>query len=294
MKKSYLDNVNKYYNLSTGAYQKIFGEHFHIYIWSKGKTQVQAIKDTNNMILADGKVNSYSNIIDLGCGIGSLSLLIFSRYGCRITAINTNKHQLNIAKDRAKKRKININFIESDIMELKIKKKFDACFFIDVEPHLPDKYKAVKIIKNLLKPKGRLVMTAWLQSEKPTIFQKEFLIKSFCRLAAFPFMETFSNYRKYFKKENFKIIKFQDITEGTRQVVDYYYNYVLNHTKNYKSIRQAASLVKDKDFIKEILQTASKGQLFKTAEDIFLGPIYTKLCLDAKVFKVGYFVVEKT
>jgi hypothetical protein len=137
-------------------------------------------------------------------------------------------------------------------------------------------------------------MTAWLTLEKPTIFQKELLLKPYYRLAAFPFMESFGNYKRYFQNQDLKVVKFEDITERIRSVVDHYYHYALNHTKDYKFLSQAADLVKDKDFIKELLKTASQGQLFKTAEDIFLGPIYTKLCLDAGIFKVGYFVVEKT
>jgi|GEM_PF-6978425 len=293
MKKDYLDNVNKYYNLATGAYERFIGEHFHLYIWEKGKTKKQAIVDFNNMILADGKINSKNYIIDLGCGIGSLSLLIYSRYCCDITAVNINKHQLNIARERAKKKKAKINFIENDIMDLSFKEEFNTCFFIDAEPHLPNKHKAIKIVRKLLKHKGRLVMTAWLQSERPTIFQKELLIKPFCRLAAFPFMETFSHYKRYFQKEHFNVIKFEDITEGIKPVVDYYYHFVMDHTSDYKSIKQAAGLVKNREFIGELIKTATKGELLKTAEDIFLGPIYTKLCMDAGVFKLGYFVVEK-
>ena len=40
------------------------------------------------------------------------------------------------------------------------------------------------------------------------------------------------------------------------------------------------------------MRSIKRGNFRKAAEDAFLGPIYTKLCLDAGVFKLGYFVVE--
>jgi len=289
----YLENVIKYYNLSTGAYIRYYGEHFHFFLWVQGKTKENAIEDTNDMFLIDGKLNAKSKVLDLGCGIGSLSLLIGSRYHCQITGVNINKHQLEIARKRVQQKGIEVNFIQADIMKLGFGHQFDTCFYIDVEPHVPDKRKAIRIINNTLKSGGRLVMTAWLQSENPTLSQKEFLLKPFCRLAAFPYMETFRHYKQYFEKEGYKIIKFIDITKKIKKVVDYYYLLALQLTNKYNSSIEMLNLVKDKTFLKTFIKATGQQGLMKTAEDIFLGPIYAKLCYDADVFKIGYFVVEK-
>jgi len=289
----YLENTNRYYNLSTGAYIRYFGEHFHFFLWPQGKTKENAIKDTNNMFLSDGKLRAKSNVCDLGCGIGSLSLLIGSRYHCRITGVNINPHQLEIARQKAQKKGIQVNFMQADIMKLEFINQFDTCFYIDVEPHVPDKRKVIKIINNALKPGGRLVMTAWLQSENPTFSQKEFLLKPYCRLAAFPYMETFQHYRQYFEKEGFTIIKFVDVSKKIKKLIDYYYFLTLQLTDRYNSSVEIVHLVKDKTFIKTFIKSTSQQGLIKTAESIFLGPIYAKLCYDADVFKIGYFVVEK-
>ena len=293
MNKKYLEDNNLYYNLSTGSYIKFFGEHLHLYPWPKGKTRNQAIKYTNDLILQDGRLRSESNVIDLGCGIGSLSLLIASRYSCKITAININSHQLDIAKKRSREKRAKIHFIQQDIMELRLKEHFNTCFMIDVEPHLPNKLRAMNSIKNLLKPGGRLVMTAWLQPEKTSFFQKEMLIKPYCKIAAFPFLETFGHYKSYFIKNNFKIIKFKDITEETKRTVDYYYFLGLKLLNKYNSIGEIAKLVLDKNLISTLLKKAGRESILKTAENIFLGPVYTKLCMDAQLLKIGYFVVEK-
>lgn len=288
----YAENSNRYYDLTTGAYQLYFGEHFHLAAYKKGENREAAIRRTNAQFLKDGRLNLKSRVIDLGCGIGSLSLLIAKEFGCQVSGVNINKHQLEIARARAKKSGLNINFSEQDIMHQRFgKEKFDAAFFIDVEPHLPDKRKAIKNIKNLLDDNGRLVMTAWLQGENLTFAQKEFLIKPLCRLGAFPYFETFFGYKKIFTRESFKVIKFQDMTNKVRDFIDEFYHRLFRiiGTRNYKSLVSILKIIRNPVFF----ITLAKGNFKHLAEEAILGPIYLKICLDAGVFKLGYFVVEK-
>ena len=85
-------------------------------------------------------------------------------------------------------------------MSFETNEQFDAAFLIDVEPNLPDKERAVGNVRAVLTKNARLVMTAWLHNEKPNFAEREFLIKPFCRLAAFPYMENFSGYKEIFEK----------------------------------------------------------------------------------------------
>ncbi|MEK6984549.1 MAG: methyltransferase domain-containing protein [Nanoarchaeota archaeon] len=285
----YLENSNRYYDLTTEAYIKYFGENFHLFLWPKHLSRAQAIMHTNNMFIVDGKLSSSSKVIDLGCGIGSLAILIGKRYGCEVCAININRHQLNIAKNHSKRRYPNITFLYNDIMQLNLNKMFDTAFFIDVEPHLPDKRKALSNIRKALSSGGRIIMTAWLQNEKPSMLQKEFLIKPFCRLGAFPYLETFSGYNKLFKRENLRVIKCQDVTNKARRSVDEFYHFAFQILSGLKSFRNFLNLAKNSP----VLKTLRRGEIRNQMHNAFLGPIYAKLCMDAGVFKLGYFVLEK-
>jgi cyclopropane fatty-acyl-phospholipid synthase-like methyltransferase len=286
---SYLRNTNRYYDLMTGVYQLYVGEHFHLFLWSEGETREEGIRRTNDMFLSDGKLNFSSRVVDLGCGIGSLAILIAKRYGCEIFATNINEHQLKIAKKRAKQCNLNIDFIKQDVMELDFGERFDAAFLIDVEPHLPDKENAIANIKSLLRVNGRLVMTAWLQDENPSFAQMEFLIRPFCKLIAFPYMETFRGYRKIFKKQGLRTVKSKDLTNEFRRSVEDFYSRLFKVIKGHNSLRSMSQIVKNPTFLK----TITTADFRKAAEDAFLGPIYIKLCMDAGVLKLGYFVLEK-
>jgi tocopherol O-methyltransferase len=285
----YKQNSNRYYDLSTGAYRLFWGEHFHLFFWAENEKREEGIARTNEMFLADGQLTSKSEVIDAGCGIGSLSILIANSYGCKVTGVNINTHQLGIARRRATQSNLPIDFIEKDIMELKFENKFDTAFLLDVELHLPDKKKAIRNIKNALRKGGRIVMTAWLQNANPTFAQRELLIKPYCRVAASPYLETFDGYMKIFNKEKLKIVKAQDITDEIRRSVDDFYRNVFDIVKSCNSLSQTLKLVRDANILK-VLSIADKR---KAVEDVFLGPIYAKVCMDAGVFRVGYFVVER-
>lgn len=285
----YKQNSNRYYDLSTGAYQMYWGEHFHLFCWAENEEREEGIARTNEMFLADGQISSESEVLDAGCGIGSLSILIAKSYGCKVTGVNINTHQLGIAHKRAAQSDLAIDFVKKDIMELNFEDKFKTAFLLDVECHLPDKKKAIKNITNALRKGGRIVMTAWLQNENPTFAQRELLIKPYCRVAAFPYLETFDGYRKIFKKEKLKIVKAQDITDETRRAVDEFYRKLFDIVNSCTSLTQTLKLVGNANILK-VLSIADKR---KAIEDVFLGPIYAKVCMDAGVFRVGYFVVEK-
>lgn len=285
----YKRNSNRYYDLSTGAYQMFWGEHFHLFCWAENEGRDQGIARTNEMFLVDGQISSGSEVLDAGCGIGSLSILIAKSYGCKVTGVNINTHQLGIARKRAKQGNHAIDFIEKDVMELNFDSRFNTAFLLDVECHLPDKKKAIKNIKNALRKGGRIVMTAWLQNENPTFAQRELLIKPYCRVAAFPYLETFDGYKKIFENEKLNIVKAQDITHETRRSVDDFYRKVFDILKTRTSLNQTLKLVGNTNILK-VLSIADKR---KAIEEVFLGPIYARVCMDAGVFRVGYFVVEK-
>lgn len=266
-----------------------WGEHFHLFCWGENEERDEGIARTNEMFLADGQLGSAREVLDAGCGIGSFSLLVAESHRCKVTGVNINAHQLGIARKRVAKNNLPIDLLEKDIMELDFESRFDTAFLLDVEVHLPDKRKAIKHIANAVRNGGRIVMTAWLQNEHPTFAQKELLIKPFCRVGAFPYLETFDGYRKIFNREKLQIVKAQDITDETRRSVDAFYKTAFEILETRTSLNQTLKLVGNTNLLR-VLTIADKR---RAIEDVFLGPIYAKLCMDAGVFKVGYFVLEK-
>lgn len=64
-------------------------------------------------------------ILELGCGTAGHAIIL-SKLGYRITAIDRSMRMLRIAKEKAREKKVSIEFIKGDITDCKLEKRFDA------------------------------------------------------------------------------------------------------------------------------------------------------------------------
>lgn len=103
-----------------------------------------------------------ADILDAGCGTGSVSLRLAKLFpDARITAFDLTDNSLLIARRNAEKEGIkNVEFVQGNLLNFNLSKKYDAIFNIGVLHHLSDPQKGLINIKEHLKPSGRLVL--WL------------------------------------------------------------------------------------------------------------------------------------
>lgn len=138
----------------------------------------------------------YSNknvktILDLGCGTGGHSLILAER-GYKITGMDISDEMLNFAKKKADEKKMKVQFINGDIRNLKLNRKFDAVIsmFAVVSYQITnnDIISAFKTASRHLKKNGLFIFDVWfgpaVLSQKPV------------------------KRRKTIKKENEKIIRY--------------------------------------------------------------------------------------
>ena len=196
--------------------------------------------------------------------------------------------QLQKAKKIVRQKKLhNVKFQYLDIMNLgKLHNKFDAAFSIAVNCHLPDKVKALKNIYKILKQGGRLVISDYLQKHTLNPFEKELLIEPFNHYWCYPYMESVEGYKKILKEVGFTIIKARDVSKQVKKNFDIYYDVALNEIKtmNYKkmlSYINNPAMLKNYRKYREIAKNQCYANLFG------------KICLEAGVFRYGYFVAEK-
>ncbi len=288
-KNNYEDMVTSYYEVVTELFHKKWGTHFHeAFFKNSSESKQSAMKKTNRLFLRDSKLRPNDNAIDLGCGIGTFACYVASEIGCNVTGINLSKFQLQKAKKIVRQKKLhNVKFQYLDIMNLgKLHNKFDAAFSIAVNCHLPDKVKALKNIYKILKQGGRLVISDYLQKHTLNPFEKELLIEPFNHYWCYPYMESVEGYKKILKEVGFTIIKARDVSKQVKKNFDIYYDVALNEIKtmNYKkmlSYINNPAMLKNYRKYREIAKNQCYANLFG------------KICLEAGVFRYGYFVAEK-
>lgn len=65
------------------------------------------------------------NIIDLGTGSGCIAITLKKKINSNVSAIDISKEALEVARENAKKNKVEINFIQNDMLD-NISDKFDV------------------------------------------------------------------------------------------------------------------------------------------------------------------------
>ncbi len=118
------------------------------------RREVQGIKKLLN--LPKG-----SKILDLGCGVGRHSLGL-ARHSYDVTGVDISNTFLRYARARARKMKLQVNFIRKDMRLLSFKGQFDAAINIFTSfgyfPQKSDDLRVARKVCKCLKPGGKFLL----------------------------------------------------------------------------------------------------------------------------------------
>ena len=92
-------------------------------------------------------------ILDIGCG-GGLICEPMSRLGANVTGIDASSKSIEVAKSHAKKNNLNINYLNAQPENLKLKNEFDIILNLEVVEHVENLDLYLSSCFDLLKPKG--------------------------------------------------------------------------------------------------------------------------------------------
>ncbi|MBE0426981.1 MAG: class I SAM-dependent methyltransferase [Nitrospirae bacterium] len=146
-------------------WEKIYSEYHLTEIpWHSDKPDQELID------LIENKEIKPRFVLDVGCGSGTDAIYL-ALIGCEVTAIDISREAIRIARERAEKAKVRVNFIADDFTEFDfIDQRFDfindrGCFH-HINPRDREKF-AVKI-NDLLKNNGFYFLRCWSDKEAET------------------------------------------------------------------------------------------------------------------------------
>ena len=190
---------------------KIFQKYADYYNLFYQKKNYQAECDFLEKIFRKYSKKPIHSILDLGCGTGGHTLILGER-GYEMTGIDLSSQMIEIAKRKAKDKKLKIDFVQRDIRKIELKKKFDvAIAMFAVLSYLSNKKdltSAFKGIESHLKKGGLFIFDCWfgpaVLEQKPEkrvkIFQQK--DEKIIRLAI-PFLDT----KKQIVRAEYEIIR---------------------------------------------------------------------------------------
>lgn len=149
---------------------------------------------------------SDKNILDIGCGTGTLSIFLRSKGG-RVLGIDISKTAINQAKQNALRLGFSskIKFIIKDFPKGKIKGTYDLILVTDVLEHIREDHLALKYINKLLKVNGKVILSVPLKEAPLYVLG---LLKKFDKNVGHVRRYSKFEIQKLIEKCDFKIVHF--------------------------------------------------------------------------------------
>jgi len=117
-------------------------------------------KKFNNWIYSKFKSYLKGDILETGSGCGTFSEKIIKDFGGKICLTEIDKNFISLLKRKFKEKRVSVKKLdlgeEKDFK--KIKSKFDTIYSSNVLEHIKDDVKALKLLRGMLKPNGRLIL----------------------------------------------------------------------------------------------------------------------------------------
>lgn len=107
---------------------------------------------------------SPGTLLDIGCLDGSFALTVAKHLGVTVTGVDLTKDGIQIAQERARKAKIDADFIQGsaeEVLERFIKegRKFEVVTFFEIIEHVKDVKRLLRLIDQVLAPGGTVLVS---------------------------------------------------------------------------------------------------------------------------------------
>ena len=154
----------QHYEVPAEFFEKVLGAHrkYSCCYWNGGAIASldEAEKRSLEMTCQRAKLSDGMDILDLGCGWGSLSLWIASNYpGSRVTSVSNSASQREYIQQRAASLGLdNLQVITADMNEFSIDRTFDRVLSIEMFEHMRNYRALFERISHWLRPDGYFFM----------------------------------------------------------------------------------------------------------------------------------------
>jgi cyclopropane-fatty-acyl-phospholipid synthase len=152
----------QHYEVPAGFYERVLGPHLKYSgcYWPHGtRTLGDAEAAMLELCATRAQLADGQDLLDLGCGWGSLSLWAAARYpNSRITAVSNSRSQRVFIEARARERSItNLRVLTSDVRTLELPAtSFDRVVSIEMFEHMRNYQQLLRCIAEWLRPTGSL------------------------------------------------------------------------------------------------------------------------------------------
>ncbi len=151
----------QHYEVPTEFYKYCLGKHlkYSSGYWKNGVTDIDTSeKDMLELTCERAELQNGQQVLELGCGWGSLSLFMAAKYPqSTFTVVSNSRTQKLYIDEQANLRGIsNLTVITNNINDFKLNKTFDRIVSVEMFEHMRNYQKLMHLVSSLLKAEGKL------------------------------------------------------------------------------------------------------------------------------------------
>jgi cyclopropane-fatty-acyl-phospholipid synthase len=160
----------QHYEVPAAFFQLVLGPRlkYSCCYWPEGVRDLNGAEEAMLALTCQrAQVEDGMEILDLGCGWGSLSLWIAERYpNSRVVAVSNARSQREFIAAQCDARGIgNVQAITADVARFEIERRFDRVLSVEMFEHMKNYGLLLRRISGFLKPEGRLFVHIFCHRE---------------------------------------------------------------------------------------------------------------------------------
>jgi cyclopropane-fatty-acyl-phospholipid synthase len=170
------DANEQHYEVPTPFYQYCLGKNlkYSSGYWNPGVVDLDtAENDMLEITCTRADLQNGQQVLELGCGWGSLSLYMAAKYpGSTFTVVSNSRTQKAYIDEQAKQRGIkNLTVLTADMNTFSIDEKFDRVVSVEMFEHMRNYQLLLKRVSSFLKPDGKLWIHIFTHKEYAYLFE---------------------------------------------------------------------------------------------------------------------------
>jgi cyclopropane-fatty-acyl-phospholipid synthase len=168
----------QHYEVPAEFYRETLGPHLKYSgcYWPEGvDTLDEAERAALKQVCDRAELSDGMDILELGCGWGSLTLWMAERYpSSRITSVSNSASQRDFIMKRCRRRGLyNVEVITADMNEFDTSRRFDRAVSVEMFEHMRNWQELLARVSRWLKPEGKLFIHIFTHRELSYPFETE-------------------------------------------------------------------------------------------------------------------------
>ncbi|MGB3947558.1 MAG: cyclopropane-fatty-acyl-phospholipid synthase family protein [Bacteroidia bacterium] len=164
------DANEQHYEVPTLFYEYCLGTHlkYSCGYWKDGVTSIDVSEyDMLELTCQRAELENGQSVLELGCGWGSLSLFMATKYpSSTFKVVSNSKTQKEYIDKQIKQRGLqNITVITADINVLNLNEQFDRVVSVEMFEHMRNYQRLMEKVATHLKPSGKLFVHIFTHKE---------------------------------------------------------------------------------------------------------------------------------